>query len=124
MTSADEERLRSWAVEIASTLLPDLKSRDEGNERRFLGRGGFTVNRRTGAWYSHTASKGSYSPIRLIEFLAGYGTAEAVKWATAWLKKHPGTGKCAAEEGDEDGRVSASAADARDAIERMVEVLG
>ena len=36
LSASDFERLRSWALEIAATLLPGVKTRDEGQERRWL----------------------------------------------------------------------------------------
>src|SRR5215471_5603553 len=95
LSAADFERLRSWMITIAETLLPGIRTRDEGIERRFLGQGGFTVNRRTGAWYSHSAGRGGFSAPAMIEFLGNYTQADAIQWALAWLDSHDGDGECA-----------------------------
>jgi putative DNA primase/helicase len=94
VSPAEFERLRSWTLEIAAELLPSVKWRDEDDERRFLGQGGFSVNRPTGAWFSQAASKGGRSPISLIMFLAGLDYAATLAWAENFLETHPGTGSC------------------------------
>jgi hypothetical protein len=58
ISPAEFERLRTWAADIAATLLPGVKFRDEHKDRRFIGQGGFSVNRGDGAWYSHAHKKG------------------------------------------------------------------
>ena len=105
------ERLRTWALDIASTLLPGVGTRDEGPERRWLGQGGFTINRRTGGWYSHAAGRGGYSALAVIEFLGNYNREDAIRWALAWLDSHQGTGECTGSAWD-DGSSPASKAEA------------
>ena len=68
LTPADDERARTWHLEIAAALLSDPKHRDEGTERRFVGHGGLTINKGSGAWYSHSAGKGGYSTVSLVAF--------------------------------------------------------
>jgi hypothetical protein len=35
LSTADAERLRTWAIEIATALLPNASLRDEGHDCRF-----------------------------------------------------------------------------------------
>jgi hypothetical protein len=122
-SASDFERLRSWALEITATLLPNVKTRDEGKERRWLGKGGFTINLRTGAWYSHTDKLGSYSAVALIKFLCKCSLDEATQWAAAWLAAHPGTGECTAL-GADDEAAPASRADAERILREVVDISG
>jgi hypothetical protein len=85
MTPADFERLRSWAVDIAATLLPGRKFRDEGDERRFIGEGGLSINRKNGAWFHHAAGTGSLSTAALVAHIKKCRKADAERWAEAWL---------------------------------------
>jgi putative DNA primase/helicase len=122
--SADQfERLGSWRFEIAIALFPvGTRTRDEGDERKFSGEG-FSINRKTGAWYSFTAGKGGKSPLRLIEFLGGYSRRDAEKWALGFLEKHPGTGAFGNAEDDEDAEAW-SAEEAREILANAVDVIG
>jgi putative DNA primase/helicase len=123
MTPADFERLRSWTLEIAAELLPaGTKHRDEGAERKFLCQGGLHINRPTGAWYSHAASKGGRSPIGLIVFLAGLDDTGALAWGAKFLGTHPGAGSC-----DADADVPehpGSRAEALEIAEQLIDALG
>jgi hypothetical protein len=113
------ERLRTWALDIASTLLPGVGTRDEGPERRWLGQGGFTINRRTGAWFSHAAGRGGIFALALIEFLAGYSREDVIRWALAWLDSHQGIGECTGPASD-DGSSPASKAEADRALSEVI----
>jgi hypothetical protein len=83
LTPAEDERARTWNPEIAAKLA-DSKPRNEGNELRFSGLGGFSVNSLTGAWFSHSAGKGGYSTVSLVAFLTDK-PEEAVAWVKRWL---------------------------------------
>ena len=126
MTPSEFERLRSWMPEIAVALFPSgTKFTDEGDERRFLGQGGFSINRRRGLWYSFNGGKGGRSATSLIAFIKGCGEAEAVEWANAWLGSHPGTGETGiADDPDDVGHHCASAAEAREILKRLVDPSG
>jgi hypothetical protein len=114
ISPAEFERLRSWALDIAPTLLPGVMTRDEGPERRFLGLGGLTINRRNGAWFSHSVGHGGYSTVALIELLGHYTRPDAEAWASAWLNAHEGFGECGGSIWDD--RSSASRAEAERAL--------
>src|SRR5262249_7216254 len=45
-------------------------------------------------WYSHSAGRGGYSALALIEFLGNYSQTDAVQWARAWFDGHEGDGEC------------------------------
>jgi hypothetical protein len=113
LSPADFERLRTWALEIAATLVAvDTGWRDEGPDRRFLSHGGLLVHRTQGCWYSHALGRGSWSAIALIALLKGCAATEAAEWARAWLAAHPGTGSCnGAADGADDGVVLSASAD-------------
>src|SRR5271165_1507430 len=119
LSAAEEERLRSWAIEIVEMLIPGVKWRDEGSERRAVGQGGLSINK-TGAWYHHAAGKGGWSGISLIEHLAGCSRADAEERAKAWLSTHPGTGDCGAD-GEGDINIAEYA---REIIAKAVDPLG
>jgi hypothetical protein len=123
-SASDFERLRSWMLDIAAALLPNVGTRDEGAERRFLGQGGFTVNRRTGAWFSHSANRGGYSALAPIEFLGSYSREDAIDWASAWLDSHEGTGECTGATGDDPASPASKAEAERALTEAISEITG
>ena len=120
LSAADYERARSWALDIAETLL-DVQYRDEGDDRRFLTQGGLVVNRKSGAWYSHSAGRGGYSALALVMFLKRCSADEAVAWITAFLSAHPGTGSCDGAPNDDADDTPASAAQAREYFDILVD---
>jgi hypothetical protein len=101
MNAADEERARSWIVEIIDTLIEGVIWRREGGDLRALDQGGLSINTFHGCWYSHSAKQGSWSVIPLIMLLKGWVHTEACAWVTAWLKAHPGTGTGITGNGDD-----------------------
>jgi hypothetical protein len=121
------ERLASWLIEIAVAFFPaGTRTRDEGDERKFSGQG-FSINKRSGAWYSFTAGKGGKSPLRMIEFLGGYTRQDAEKWALGFLKTHPGTGafgNADDADNDDDDAEAWSAEEAREILANAVDVTG
>jgi hypothetical protein len=121
--AADYERAKSWATAIVESLLPAARYRDEGSERRYLSHGGLLVSKKSGAWYSYSAGRGSYSAIALIELLRQCCTDEAVIWVRAWLDAHPGVGSCNGDPTD-DGDTPASAALAREYLDSLGDVIG
>jgi hypothetical protein len=94
LTPADGERLSTWQLDIVRTINPDAKVRAEGDERRVIGIGigGLSISAAAGVWYCHSAGKGG-GPVELIEFLRECSETDAVVWARAFLKSHPGTGE-------------------------------
>src|SRR3954453_23732996 len=98
MNTADEERLNTWATEIAADVLPaDTKWRDEGTERRFLGHGGLCINLKSAAWYCHSSQKGGVGVLSLLHFLRDSFHSAPLEFATAWLASHEGFGSCGAQ---------------------------
>jgi hypothetical protein len=85
LSAAEYERARTWLLDIAETVLADTHYRDEGAERRFTARGGLVINKRSGAWCSHSAQRGGYSPITFIVFLKQCSADEAGVWLKAFL---------------------------------------
>jgi hypothetical protein len=124
LSAADFERARTWMLDIAETLLPGVRCRDEGGERRYLGQGGLIVNRRSGVWYSHAAKRGGHSAVALVKFLKQSGAEEAAVWVRAWLATHPGTGSCDGDAGDDDDGSPASAAEARRYLDISIDIVG
>jgi hypothetical protein len=126
LSAADFERARSWAIDIAETLLPKARYRDEGSKRRYLGQGGLTVNRRSGAWYSHSAGRGGYSAVALVAFVKQCSAEEAAVWVRAWLAApaHSGLGVCDGDTADDEDGTPASAAQAREFQSIMIDTIG
>jgi Protein of unknown function (DUF3631) len=129
LTAADGERLRSWTLDIVTTILgDDAQWRDEGADRRFLTHGGLLIHRALGCWYCHALGKTGrgWDTVALIQLLKNCSRWEATVWALAWLSSHEGTGTCDgavddAEDGDgvDSARALASAATAREILDRM-----
>src|SRR3954452_20821882 len=101
LNNHDSGRLRSWAIEIAETILPQSRREDLGADWRLTGAGGLAICKRNGAWFLHSAGIGSFDPVRLIAQLKGCSRGEAMAWGAAWLQSHPGTGSCSGEEADD-----------------------
>jgi len=125
LSAADAERLRTWALEIVDTLLPETRHRDEGDARKYLGIGGLSINKRSGAWFSHSAGKGGYSTVGLMAFVKAWEYAEAIAWARVWLASHAGIGSCDGDSSGDTGEATrASAAQAREILANMVDAAG
>jgi hypothetical protein len=99
---ADAARAQTWNPVIAETFL-GTDYVDIGHDRRWNGLGGFSVDRRNGAWYDFATVDGGYSAVRLVLFLReSYSRAEAVGWVQAFLAAHPGTGPAIHAVADDD----------------------
>ena len=84
LSAADFERLRTWSLDIAATLLPPgTRWSDQGDERVFDGTGGLSINRRSGLWYSHSQGRGGASPIGLIWHL---GPTDGMRKFFVWRR--------------------------------------
>jgi Protein of unknown function (DUF3631)/Toprim domain len=120
-TAEHDERLRTWAIPVAETLLGE-SPRIQGGEAKFGNGTGLSITQTTGRWYSFTAHRGGWSTLGLIDFLRPAPRAERIAWATAFLSAHPGTGPATGAEGDDDGEAAeaASRAAAEAAMPRMV----
>jgi hypothetical protein len=117
------ERLASWRYELAAAIFPGgTRTRDEGDERKFSGQA-FSINHKSGAWYSYTAGKGGRSPLRLIEFLGGYSRRDAETFALRFLEAHPGVGSFGAAE-DEDDVEAWAAEEAIELLANAVDITG
>jgi hypothetical protein len=103
LSPGDAERLRTWAVEIATALLPDAPQRDEGHDRRFGDAGGLVIDKRRGCWWSYSAGRGGWSIVDLIALIKNdWSRKDAEQWALAWLASHSGTGCCTADHAEDD----------------------
>jgi putative DNA primase/helicase len=110
MNTADDLRLRTWAIDIALTLLPEGTTQStEGHNTRFHGvnAGGLSIVTNTGVWWVHALGRGGESAIGLIQHLRACSHTEAVDWSEAWLASHAGTGSC---DGAEDAAALAAGA--------------
>jgi hypothetical protein len=129
MNTADDVRLRTWATEIATALLPEGATQStEGHNARFHGAGvgGLSIVTATGVWFVHALGRGGESAIGLIQHLKGCSHAEAVEWAEAWLASHEGRGACdgVADAADLAAGAPAYAEMARDLLARAVPAEG
>jgi hypothetical protein len=123
MNAADEERLNTWISEIVEAIVEGIQWRQEGDERRALGQGGLSVNTRAGAWYHHSAGKGGWSAISLIQLLKGCAYKEASAWGDTWLRAHSGTGAGATSTNGDDTAIE-SAAIAQEILDKLVTPAG
>lgn len=134
LDTAEFERSRTWLHEIALAVLPAGTAwvEEADGDRKYDNSGALIVNIQKNCWYSWGAVIGGYSPLRLICFLKPeYSQDEAWAWLGAFLENHPGTGSGAAsdvaDDGDgvaDDARARASAATARELLDRMVDISG
>lgn len=122
LTAQDDERLRTWLVEIAETILDGVQWQQEGDEFRAKGHGGLTINVAKRCWYLHSEGKGGISAIHLIEQLKRCSASEALAWAKSWAQAHPGVGRHAGT--DEHDLETHSAPIAQDIINHLVEPAG
>jgi hypothetical protein len=106
MTFSLEEarRARSWNLAIAAVILgADVSYRDLGHDRRWEGLGGFSVDRRDGAWCCLGSEEGGYSALKLVHFLLrGSSWASSADWLQAFLAQHAGAGPCNGDAADDD----------------------
>jgi hypothetical protein len=125
VTSADEERLRSWVFEVVEALVEGITWRQEGAERRAIGQAGLTINTKHRCWYHHGLGRGHWSVLPLIELLRNCNRQEALSWASAWLQSHVGRGQVGdAGAEDDDNVVPGNAAYAKELLERAVDPAG
>jgi hypothetical protein len=129
MTPGEALRAQTWNLDIAATLIGAEAPRDEGHDRKWSGHGGFSVDRRNGAWYSFAAGRGGVASVGMVRFLKPeYGVPDAGAWVRAWLAQHAGTGPCTAELPDDDDASESwrryRAAEARRLLDAMVPVAG
>src|SRR6516165_4583175 len=62
LSAAEAKRAQSWNTVIANVILgSDVPYQDIGHDRHWSGLGGFSVDRRDGAWYCHATGAGGYS---------------------------------------------------------------
>jgi hypothetical protein len=129
--SADEAvRLRSWAAEIAETLLPPgVRKWIDGHDVRFAG--GLAIHRRKGCWWDYAVGIGGWSTVKQIAHQKHCDVHEADIWAKAWLVSpdHAGLGSCAGAtddaDDDEDGvAIPASKAAAEQILGRLENLAG
>jgi hypothetical protein len=103
ITPQEAVRLRTWAIDIATTLLPEAPQRDEGHDRRFGDAGGLAIDTRRGCWYSYAAGRGGWSTLDLIRILnPNYSCTDVEQWALSWLENHSGIGSCDGTYSDDD----------------------
>ena len=120
-TAEHDERLRTWAVPVAETLLGEAP-RIEGGEAKFGNGAGLSINRQTGWWYSFTAVRGGHSTLGLIRALRPtFSPDELITWAAAFLTAHPGTGPATGSEDDDAGEAAEAAS--RAAAEVAMQVM-
>ena len=71
LSTADAERLRTWAIEIATALMPNAPPRDDGHDRRFGDAGGLVIDKQRGCWWSYGVGRGGWSAVDLIAHIKG-----------------------------------------------------
>jgi hypothetical protein len=97
-------RARTWNTAIAAVILgPEVPYQDIGHDHRWDGLGGFSVDRRDGAWWCFGTSEGGYSAVALARFLLkGSSWHDAEAWVRAFISQHQGTGPCVSDVADDD----------------------
>src|SRR5215472_17366154 len=99
----EARRARTWNLVIAAVILgPEVPYQDIGHDRRWDGLGGFSIDRRDGAWWCFGTEEGGYNAIALVHFLLKCSWDDAEAWVTAFLLAHPGAGPSASEVADDD----------------------
>jgi hypothetical protein len=121
LTLEEAARARTWNLPIAATILgPDVPFQDLEHDRHWDGLGGFSVDRRDGAWWCFGTEEGGYSAVGLARFLLkGSAWEDAVAWVRSFITAHPGTGPCdgaVAEDDASETRARISAYRARQII--------
>ena len=87
LTTSEVARLRTFAIEIAASLLRDAPRRDEGYDRRFGDAGGLVIDQRRGCWWSYSAGRGGWSTVDLIALIKNdWSRNDVEQWA---LEKAP-----------------------------------
>jgi putative DNA primase/helicase len=104
LSAAELRRAQSWNVVVASIILgSDVPFQDVGHDRRWSGLGGFSVDRRDGAWFSFATAAGGHSTLAMVRFLQqGSAWTDAEAWVLSFLTKNPGTGPCDIHVDDDD----------------------
>ena len=105
LSREEARRARTWNMVIAAVILgPEVAYQDIGHDRRWDGLGGFSVDRRDGAWWCFGTEEGGHSGVALAHFLLmGSSWHDAEAWIRAFITAHPGEGSCASEVADDDG---------------------
>src|SRR5215472_12245505 len=100
----EARRARTWNLVIAAVILgPEVTYQDIGHDRCWAGLGGFSVDRRDGAWWCFGTEEGGYSAVALARFLLkGSSWDDAEAWVRAFVAQHQGTGLCTVEVADDD----------------------
>jgi putative DNA primase/helicase len=103
-SAVDRKRARTWNLSIAAAIVgPEVTYQDIGHDRRWAGLGGFSVDRRDGAWWCFGTEEGGYSAVALARFLLkGSSWDDAEAWVRAFVAQHQGTGLCTVEVADDD----------------------
>jgi putative DNA primase/helicase len=119
---------RTWNLAIAAVILgPGVPYQDIGHRRRWDGLGGFSVDRRDGAWWCFGTEEGGYSAVALARFLLKSSWDDADVWVRAFITQHQGVGSCATEVADDDAsetRALISAFRARQILAHAVPIDG
>jgi putative DNA primase/helicase len=127
-SAADRKRARTWNLSIAAAILgPEVPYQDIGHDRRFDGFGGFSVDRRDGAWWCFGTEEGGYNAVALARFLLKGSWDDAEAWVRAFIAARPGEGPSTAEVADDDAsetRALISAFRAREILARAVPIDG
>jgi putative DNA primase/helicase len=104
LTLEAARRAQTWNLAIAATILgPDVPFQDLEHDRHWDGLGGFSVDRRDGAWWCFGTEEGGYSAVALARFLLkGSAWGDAMDWVLSFITAHPGTGSCDGEVAEDD----------------------
>jgi hypothetical protein len=98
----EAKKARTWSLAIAAAIL-EADYRDLEHDRRWEGLGGFSVDRRDGAWWCFGTEEGGYSALKLVHFLLrGSSWADSEAWLRAFLARHAGVGPSNADVADDD----------------------
>ena len=133
LSAAEAKRAQSWNTVIANVILgSDVPYQDIGHDRHWSGLGGFSVDRRDGAWYCHATGAGGYSTIAMVRFLhkqtgSAWTDVDAPAWVLSFITKNQGTGPCDIDVDDDDDsqwRRQLNADRAREIIEKVEPIAG
>jgi len=128
LNAGEARRAQTWNLVIAAVIVgTEAPYQDIGHDRRWDGLGGFSVDRRDGAWWCFGTEEGGHSAVGLAHFLLKGSWGDAEAWIRAFIGQHEGEGPSASEVGDDDAsetRALISTFKAREILARAVPIGG
>lgn len=89
-----ESALKAHMADFADYVFTSIgidhnRSMSSRTERRYGGKGGFSVNLQKGVWYSHKDSQLTGGPLQLLTKLKNLSYKEAIEYGASWARLSP-----------------------------------